>query len=433
MKTVLPCSVALLLVAVSGCVVLDDPTLALCRSNDGCGGSEQCIFFRCRPPTCADGRIDGLETDVDCGGAHCAPCGEQALCLHDGDCQSRDCVDHRCVEPTCTDGLLNGFETDVDCGGAACPKCSLGAACELASDCVMGACADGHCSTTETGTCPGAICGGTCSDLRVDPLNCGRCGTVCPAPQACVAGQCASACLGGATSCGGTCVDTTSNPRHCGGCDRPCGAGATCVNSSCVPSCSPVQQLCNGRCVSVDRDPENCGQCGRVCPGSSACVGNQCVPACLAPLLVCGSACVDPRTDPMNCGGCNAPCMNAGNAVKGCFGAVCEIVGCAPGFDDCNGQPQDGCEADLGASPTDCGQCGRSCNGSQSCIAGACCEGGLPGGSYQATCRSCEACDGVLRCECRDSTSAWQPASFPLNPPCPNITNCNGVLQCNGC
>jgi hypothetical protein len=40
----------------------------------------------------------------------------------------------------CNDGKKDGTETDVDCGGPACPKCDDGRRCTQASDCAVGAC-----------------------------------------------------------------------------------------------------------------------------------------------------------------------------------------------------------------------------------------------------------------------------------------------------
>jgi hypothetical protein len=49
--------------------------------------------------------------------------------------------------PTCGDGKLNGAESDVDCGGS-CAKCDDGKTCKLATDCRQGTCLLGHCSAT---------------------------------------------------------------------------------------------------------------------------------------------------------------------------------------------------------------------------------------------------------------------------------------------
>lgn len=127
------------------------------------------------------------------------------------------------------------------------------------------------------------------------------------------------------------------------------------------------------------------------------------------------------------------PCGVSGNAIRVCSNSACVITSCAPGFDDCNGDPQDGCEIDLNLSPANCGQCGRVCMGQSMCLGGGCCAPTLPPGSYQSTCIDCEACDGVLRCRCNDAAQMLQNTSLPLFPPCGNITNCNGALQCNGC
>ena len=40
----------------------------------------------------------------------------------------------------CANGLLDGDETDVDCGGDSCPTCDVGQACEIFSDCGTQAC-----------------------------------------------------------------------------------------------------------------------------------------------------------------------------------------------------------------------------------------------------------------------------------------------------
>jgi hypothetical protein len=47
--------------------------------------------------------------------------------------------------PTCTDGRKDGTETDIDCGGSACKPCILGKTCGAASDCQSRSCASGVC------------------------------------------------------------------------------------------------------------------------------------------------------------------------------------------------------------------------------------------------------------------------------------------------
>jgi hypothetical protein len=47
------------------------------------------------PSTCSDGKLDGDETDVDCGGS-CAPCDVTRACKINGDCQTNNCDTMRC-------------------------------------------------------------------------------------------------------------------------------------------------------------------------------------------------------------------------------------------------------------------------------------------------------------------------------------------------
>ncbi len=75
--------------------------------------------------SCSDGIINGDETDVDCGGRSCAPCGDGRGCISGQDCVAGVCNGGRCgvvVTPTCSDGIQNGSETGIDCGGS-CPSC----------------------------------------------------------------------------------------------------------------------------------------------------------------------------------------------------------------------------------------------------------------------------------------------------------------------
>jgi hypothetical protein len=82
------------------------------------------------------------ETDVNCGGPDCRALGN--ICalteksLVDADCASSQCratapsADLLCT--SCTDTVKNGVEMDVDCGGADCKGCGQGMACTGPSD-----------------------------------------------------------------------------------------------------------------------------------------------------------------------------------------------------------------------------------------------------------------------------------------------------------
>lgn len=124
-----------------------------CKEDSDCG-SGNCANGSCQEPTCNDGKQNGKETDVDCGGGSCPACAPTLKCGVDADCKSKICygaddagpgatdggAPGTCAQPSCTDGILNGLETDVDCGGAECPECKLGKKCMTPTDCTSNVC-----------------------------------------------------------------------------------------------------------------------------------------------------------------------------------------------------------------------------------------------------------------------------------------------------
>ena len=51
------------------------------------------------PASCSDGIQNQRETDVDCGGPHCSPCGFALTCAADGDCEGGVCTNLQCGCP----------------------------------------------------------------------------------------------------------------------------------------------------------------------------------------------------------------------------------------------------------------------------------------------------------------------------------------------
>src|SRR3989338_8680873 len=49
-------------------------------------------------------------------------------------------------ESTCANSVWDGLESDVDCGGANCPGCTGGKVCWQNTDCDSGTCDIGHCT-----------------------------------------------------------------------------------------------------------------------------------------------------------------------------------------------------------------------------------------------------------------------------------------------
>ena len=96
---------------------------------------------------CSDGLQDGDETDVDCGGTVCMPCGTGKRCRRTVDCTSSMCDEKSMTCVSCTDGAHDGEETDVDCGGPDCGPCAYGLSCTQGTDCATWACIQGRCST----------------------------------------------------------------------------------------------------------------------------------------------------------------------------------------------------------------------------------------------------------------------------------------------
>ncbi|MEO5730554.1 MAG: hypothetical protein ABI134_05245, partial [Byssovorax sp.] len=150
-----------------------------CASNSDCTEPAACFNNYCVPPACFDMLLTpspvGAETDVDCGGPACAPCGDTKKCLVETDCVSGVCQKpaaqstFRCITPSCTDNVKNGTETDKDCGGQDCVvRCATGDTCNLPDDCISGVCTGGKCiapsctdgvkNSNETGVDCGANC-----------------------------------------------------------------------------------------------------------------------------------------------------------------------------------------------------------------------------------------------------------------------------------
>ena len=77
-------------------------------------------------------------------------------------------------------------------------------------------------ASTSRCTCTGAqqVCGSACTDLQIDPANCGQCGRACVSGASCNNGTCA--CGAETNLCGSACVNVLTDPRNCGGCGKMC-------------------------------------------------------------------------------------------------------------------------------------------------------------------------------------------------------------------
>ncbi|UQA59082.1 hypothetical protein [Polyangium aurulentum] len=142
-----------------------------CLSDAECG-LNKCIEGKCVPETCGNMMKDLTETDVDCGGPACAPCADGLLCSVSTHCKSGVCTSvggapKTCQPATCMDAKINGNETDEDCGGD-CPPCSDNLACVMANDCASKVCVNNLCAApsctdaVQNGDETGTDCGGAC-------------------------------------------------------------------------------------------------------------------------------------------------------------------------------------------------------------------------------------------------------------------------------
>ncbi|MBI2395651.1 MAG: hypothetical protein HYV09_39160 [Deltaproteobacteria bacterium] len=177
------------------------------------------------------------------------------------------------------------------------------------------------------GGCPSAqtLCGGSCTNTKFDPANCGACGTACGAGEVCVAGACAgsSACTAPLALCGTACVDPRTDENNCGKCGVKCVDGEMCAgDKGCVTSCPGALTACDKACFDTQNDPAHCGACTTACASGEVCVTGKCQGACSAPLKNCGGACTNTDYDPNNCGLCGVKCSSGVACVGGACGTA---------------------------------------------------------------------------------------------------------------
>lgn len=245
------------------------------------------------------------------------------------------------------------------------------------------------CGDNNDNSCPKAFttCGGTCTDTQTDGANCGACGTVCGAGEACSAGACSATCPTGETVCGAECVDTQRDRDNCGACGSACGDGQVCSTGACADSCPTGEVACNGQCIDPHRDNSFCGasadcegaNAGSACGPGSVCNGaGLCAQTCVGGELVCNGQCIDPDRDNTFCGA-STDCEGANAGTTCDSGFVCDGTGtCALTCDssrlECSGSCIDPMTDPNFCGATDCGggSTGTACGPAEACQAGVC-------------------------------------------------------------
>jgi hypothetical protein len=277
----------------------------VCRSDTDCT-TNACdgISLACVTDQCSDHRRDGAETDADCGGGTCMRCLVGQSCALDSDCTSNACdaTSLTCVMNQCMDHRIDGVESDIDCGGGTCPVCTVNRICRVNSDCTVACnwsgaphvctsnmCNDGQRDGTETDVdCGGGSCMTSCGLGQHCAVNPDCASNACNlVTQVCVSNQCADQRQDGletGVDCGGGVCPACSQGISCS-LDRDCTTNACDVIAHvCVASqCSDHQR--DGNETDIDCGGGTCAACtvGRHClvtfdcQSGHVCTGGTCI------------------------------------------------------------------------------------------------------------------------------------------------------------
>ncbi len=145
--------------------------------------------------------------------------------------------------------------------------------------------------------------------------------------------------------------------------------------------CKFAQKPCDNGCVSVSDPAHGCGTSAcdpcQVPNATAVCDALECaIGSCTNGFENCDgqgdNGCeVDPETDVANCGACGNLCV-VPHATADCQAGKCAVGMCDPDFGDCSGGASDGCESNLQNDPEHCGSCDNQCGPSQGCQGGQC-------------------------------------------------------------
>ena len=356
-----PCNGAESCHAEKGCVA---GAPLVCDDQNACTGIETCSpVSGCvsgQPVTCSDGNpCNGVETcdkTSGCVGGVALSCDDGNVCNGVETCdQGSGCVGGSPV--TCNDGdPCNGTEScdlEKGCVSSEVPKCDDGDPCNGLEGCekdkgcvVVGTldCNDNNACTADT--CQNGGCVHTPLDVACDD------GEACTHSDSCAGGNCTG--VGYGCEDGLSCTNDLCDGS--GGCLAEALAAFCVIDGLCLPD-GTVDPL-NGcqHCLAFANNtawlPKN-GTCSLPNTDGSACLGGGCVvQACTPPFESCdqdhATGCeTDVTSDVVHCGKCDAACALPGAAVHACIGGVCEAALCADQSWDLNGDPTDGCEADV--------------------------------------------------------------------------------------
>ena len=202
----------------------------------------------------------------------------------------------------------------------------------------------------------------------------------------------------------------------------------------------------SGDCAA---DPASCPDAAATCEptcendhGTTRCVAAECQPICASGFADCNGdpsdGCETDLSTDDNCGACGSACALT-NATASCQHQLCAISKCAAGFADCDGNPKNGCEADL-SKPETCGACTTQCSangGSATCNAVTCgiscsaghadCVNGLADGcetDLSANVLHCGSCDKA--CPAAGGTPTCLEGKCGVSDCAAPLADCNG-------
>ncbi len=357
--------------------------------------------------TCDDGILNQSETDIDCGGTSCAPCGESLSCLADADCASRVCdrLDSNVCEQAgvCGNGMLEEGEACEDGNTGDGDGCNTDCLREMGEVCSLNEqCESEACDTLVSNTC---VPPGVCGNGILEP------GEGCDDGGRKASDGCNADCLkesgescGGNNECASSICDATENPDRCEPVD-------TCGNSKLegLESCDDGNTRGGDGCNSICRK-----EIGQTCSNDAECSSLVCDttenPDVCEPSNSCGNGrietdevCDDGNT--VAADGCSSECLNENgqtcSADDECQSGACDTMftgRCVPvgecgngildpgeSCEDGNIDPGDGCDEDC------LRELGEPCGANDECGSGVCDQ--LDSGQ----CESADTCGNGVR------------------------------------
>ncbi|MFM2152938.1 MAG: hypothetical protein RL199_1373, partial [Pseudomonadota bacterium] len=371
----------------AACGSSGDCVTGLCQGSTG----ERVVAPRCVPATCGNGRRDGNETDVDCGGSCGNLCAGGKTCAANADCDQGLLCGGDTKPYTCRPARVNGASClkDWECGSGAClaKVCrspgQTGEPCDSRPDCLGVACTAGKCALPSY---TDRVLNGSETDV-----DCGGTGT---GFRACAGGQSCSLdtdCRSGFSCEGGVCGAATGNA---------CSKAADCFSRLCGRASPTTKPVCLERFASDD--PRHCSNgfadadetdldCGggvcRACKDKLRCLGPR---DCTSGVCTTSGQCAAPTCldgvrngleKGVDCGGGSCrPCASgvAVDEAAACASKVRseELGVCVDGT--CFDAVKNGGETDVDCGGASCARCSvaSACLLPGDCVSGAC--GGTP-------------------------------------------------------